>query len=102
MRLAARVISGIRQGLMKKYSRFKLDAKLSLTGGIVLLLLSAGALKALGVSSDVNANWPQWRGPLATGAAPSADPPLTWSETEHLKWKVKVPGSGTASPIVWE
>ncbi len=87
--------------MIKKYSRSKLDAALSLVGGIVLLLLFAGGLSALGASSEVNANWPQWRGPLATGVAPSADPPLTWSETEHLKWKINVPGSGSASPIVW-
>jgi outer membrane protein assembly factor BamB len=47
-------------------------------------------------------NWPQWRGPLATGAAPDATPPLEWSETKNVKWKVKTPGFGTATPIIWE
>ena len=45
--------------------------------------------------------WGQWRGPEATGVARHADPPLTWSETEHVAWKVEVPGRGSASPIVW-
>jgi outer membrane protein assembly factor BamB len=45
--------------------------------------------------------WPQWRGPLATGVAPLADPPVTWSETEHVTWKVNVPGSGDSTPIIW-
>src|SRR6267154_6731167 len=45
--------------------------------------------------------WPQWRGPLTTGYAPLADPPVTWSETEHVKWKVSVLGSGDSTPIVW-
>jgi outer membrane protein assembly factor BamB len=45
--------------------------------------------------------WPQWRGPLATGAAPLADPPLEWSETKNVKWKVKLPGLGDSTPIVW-
>src|SRR5438270_3216234 len=45
--------------------------------------------------------WPQWRGPLATGVAPLADPPVSWSETEHVKWKVNVPGSGDSTPIIW-
>jgi outer membrane protein assembly factor BamB len=48
------------------------------------------------------ANWPQWRGPLANGVAPEADPPLSWSETNHVKWKVAVPGRGTSTPIVWQ
>lgn len=45
--------------------------------------------------------WPQWRGPLATGVAPHAAPPLSWSETKNVRWKVAIPGSGHASPIVW-
>ncbi len=46
-------------------------------------------------------NWHQWRGPLATGVAPQADPPLTWSKRENIQWKVAIPGLGNASPIVW-
>ncbi len=45
--------------------------------------------------------WGQWRGPESTGVARHADPPLTWSETENVAWKVEVPGRGSASPIVW-
>src|SRR5436190_15979689 len=26
-------------------------------------------------------SWPQWRGPLANGVAPRANPPVHWSET---------------------
>jgi outer membrane protein assembly factor BamB len=52
-------------------------------------------------STSPEENWPQWRGPLATGVAPAADPPTTWSETSNVKWKVRIPGRGTATPIVW-
>jgi outer membrane protein assembly factor BamB len=45
--------------------------------------------------------WQAWRGPLATGEAPDADPPVTWSETTNVRWKVAVPGRGHASPVVW-
>ncbi len=45
--------------------------------------------------------WPGWRGPRASGVAPAGKPPLTWSETQNVKWKVPVPGEGTSSPIVW-
>ena len=64
-------------------------------------LLTASIANAGGIPSDVNQFWPQWRGPLATGAAPLADPPKSWSETEHVKWKVKLPASGDSTPIVW-
>ena len=30
------------------------------------------------------------------------NPPLTWSETKNIKWKVRLPGSGSSTPIVWE
>ncbi|MCX6893075.1 MAG: PQQ-like beta-propeller repeat protein [Verrucomicrobia bacterium] len=50
----------------------------------------------------LNQNWPQWRGPLQTGVAPEANPPATWSETNNLKWKVKIPGSSYATPVIWE
>ena len=45
--------------------------------------------------------WPMWRGPLGTGEAPAAKPPLEWSETKNVKWKVALPGLGKSSPIVW-
>jgi outer membrane protein assembly factor BamB len=52
-------------------------------------------------ASDWNQQWPQWRGPLATGVSPTATPPIQWSETRNVKYKVEVPGSGTSTPIVW-
>lgn len=46
--------------------------------------------------------WPQWRGPFGTGvASDNADPPLSWSETQNVKWKTPLPGLGHSSPIVW-
>ena len=46
-------------------------------------------------------HWGQWRGPLATGVAPDANPPVEWSETTNVRWKVEVPGRGSGSPVVW-
>ena len=46
-------------------------------------------------------NWPSWRGPDATGAAPKAKPPAEWSEEKNVRWKVEVPGRGSSSPVVW-
>ena len=53
------------------------------------------------ISEAARNNWPQWRGPLATGVAPKATPPTSWSETEHIRWKIKIPGNGTATPVIW-
>lgn len=67
-----------------------------------LLLLSAARLLAAEAEPTAWRNWPAWRGPLATGEAPLADPPLVWSESYHVRWKVPLPGEGSGTPIVWE
>ena len=46
-------------------------------------------------------NWPAWRGPLANGVAPHANPPVHWSETNNLRWKIPLPGKAHSSPIVF-
>jgi outer membrane protein assembly factor BamB len=45
-------------------------------------------------------DWPYWRGPDADGMA-RGDAPLRWSDTEHIAWKVAIPGRGHSSPVVW-
>jgi outer membrane protein assembly factor BamB len=72
---------------------------------LVALTITIALLMAL-ISPDVYAAsagdyWPTWRGPNATGAAEKANPPLTWSETKNIKWKVKLPGQGSSSPVIW-
>ena len=49
-------------------------------------------------------NWPQWRGPLGTGVAPDANPPVEWSDRDwqNIRWKTKLPGRGHSTPIVWD
>jgi len=51
--------------------------------------------------SDFRKYWSQWRGPLFTGVAPYGDPPVEWSESQNVRWKIEIPGKGHASPIVW-
>ena len=45
--------------------------------------------------------WSRWRGPSGQGLVEGEAYPDTWSETENVLWKVKVPGRGHSSPIVW-
>ena len=68
----------------------------------ILLLAALAATTAAGSNAmDAQRSWPQWRGPLSTGEAPHARPPLEWSETKNVRWKAEVPGLGSSSPIVW-
>lgn len=52
-------------------------------------------------ASEADLYWPQWRGPLGTGVAPHADPPVEWSEEKNIRWKITLPGSGHSAPVVW-
>jgi outer membrane protein assembly factor BamB len=47
-------------------------------------------------------NWTHWRGPTGNGVAAKASPPVEWSDTKNIKWKVEIPGRGLSSPIIWE
>ncbi len=64
-------------------------------------LAASLSIQSVALAAAPDQNWPQWRGPLQNGVAPSADPPVAWSETNNIKWKVKIPGEGSATPIVW-
>ena len=46
-------------------------------------------------------DWPSWRGPRGDGTSAEKRVPQKWSATENIRWKVKVPGVGHASPIVF-
>ncbi len=77
-----------------------------LTIGLLALSLAQGCSK-LSIPTETappetaKEFWPQWRGPLATGVAPEANPASEWSETKNVKWKIKTPGFGTSTPIIW-
>ena len=65
------------------------------TFAMILVLIATAAARADG-------EWPQWRGPSGSGAAAAdADPPTQWNPKHNVKWKVRIPGSGTSTPIVW-
>ena len=71
---------------------------------LILGWLLAAAAVADEPRGDAKANdhWGQWRGPLGTGVAPHATPPLHWDETDgtNIRWKTEIPGLGHSTPIV--
>jgi outer membrane protein assembly factor BamB len=64
-------------------------------------LCLVSSLRAGDLAMDQLKNWHQWRGPLASGAAPHGDPPLQWDEKTNIRWKVAIPGKSSATPIAW-
>jgi outer membrane protein assembly factor BamB len=69
----------------------------------IVATLFTALLAALQARPDTTAEkyWPQWRGPYATGVSKTADPPLEWSETRNIRWKVEIPGRGSGTPVIW-
>ncbi len=45
------------------------------------------------------AEWLQFRGPGGQGTTNEKNLPLTWSDTENVVWKTRLPGYGASSPI---
>jgi outer membrane protein assembly factor BamB len=64
------------------------------------LFLAALVLSGVTLSAQ---NWPQWRGPLATGATAATGFPDTWSTAtgENIAWKLPMPSRSGSTPIVW-
>ena len=60
--------------------------------------LVAGALL---VSTGTAEDWPAWRGPRGDGTSLETRVPTRWGATDNIAWKVAIPGSGHASPIVF-
>jgi len=59
------------------------------------------ALVTLGARAFAGDNWPQFRGPNASGISTNSNLPDKWSATENVAWKTDLPGRSWSSPIVW-
>jgi hypothetical protein len=61
--------------------------------------LVLGATASLGAAAD----WPQFRGPSASGVGSGARPPIHWDAAKgtNVVWKADIPGLAVSSPIVW-
>lgn len=65
---------------------------------IALVVCAWAAVAALPARAD---NWPNWRGPAVDGVAAGTGYVSSWSPTEHVLWRVKLPGLGASTPAVW-
>jgi len=71
------------------------------SAGLACAILLATVPIRVPAAVDPASDWPAWRGPTRDGmAAPGQEPPIRWSETEGILWKVPVPGRGHGSPTL--
>lgn len=45
-------------------------------------------------------DWPQFRGLTGQGHSSEKGLPVTWTETQNVRWKTPIPGSGWSSPSI--
>jgi len=60
-----------------------------------LWMLAAGAALA--------GDWPQFRGPSASGVGDGTNPPVHWDAIKgfNIVWSTEIPGLSVSSPVVW-
>ena len=61
---------------------------------LLILLLSSSLIAQ-------QPNWNQFRGPDGNGKTTASGLPLTWSDTENVRWKTAIHGKGWSSPVMW-
>ncbi len=66
-----------------------------------LFAFALASLLWTGAASGAS-NWPQFRGPDGDGHSEAKGLPLTWSESNHVKWKTPIHDRGWSSPVVWD
>ena len=59
------------------------------------------ALTLLGTSLLAADNWPEFRGPAGDGHADAKGLPVTFGDSDHVKWKTPVHGKAWSSPVIW-
>ncbi len=66
-------------------------------------LILAFILLAVGITTARAQNWPQFRGPGATGVTEGQPKPVKWdpSTSQNVRWKTRIPGLAHSSPVVW-
>jgi outer membrane protein assembly factor BamB len=61
---------------------------------------TAAFLSLVLAALPARADWPQFRGPEGNGISASKGLPLTWSETQNVRWKTTIHGRAWSSPVV--
>src|SRR5262245_33332388 len=80
-----------------------LIARLSCLGLLASLCLFLSEARVASVNAATD-NWPQFRGPQASGQNGAQVLPKSWNveRGENIRWQTPVPGLAHASPIIWE
>ena len=67
---------------------------------VIRILPVLGLLGALLPGAE-ETQWPRFRGPGGAGISDATTVPVQWTDKDY-NWKVKLPGEGHSSPVVWD
>jgi len=71
--------------------------------GMKMMIISGWvATLAVGCLGAAEEAWTMFRGPRGDGSTAACTLPLTWSETNNVRWKTAIPDSGWSTPVVME
>ena len=92
------------QDLIVRVSQAYFDVLLAQDLAVVPILavmpLLAMSLVLAGVAAGAEPEWPRFRGPNGTGLSEAKTIPVSWTEADY-NWKIKLPGIGHSSPVLW-
>ena len=82
-------------------SRFEAVSRRRCSGTIGFLT----ALVILGFTGESSRlladNWPEWRGPTGQGVSAETSAPVSWSRTQNVRWRARLPERGNSTPVVF-
>ncbi len=67
-----------------------------------MITLWASILLTASSATDADSGWARFRGPDGSGHIEGPMPPLEWSSSNNLRWRVPLPGKGSSSPVLTE
>jgi outer membrane protein assembly factor BamB len=83
--------------------RLTLGALLGFHSGVKSIRAACVLVGLVWAGAASGADWPQFRGPDASGVDASAPAPVHWDidKGENIRWRAPIPGLAHSSPIIW-
>jgi outer membrane protein assembly factor BamB len=89
-------MTNIKRDSQRRWQAWILDLGVSLGFGSWILVFCLCCTSVFAADT-----WPQFRGPGGDGHSDAKELPLSWSETNNVKWKLAIHDKGWSSPVIW-
>ncbi len=69
---------------------------------LTVAMVCCGMIHSVICQAQTHENWPQWRGSAFDNRSEAVGLPVEFDRDRNMAWRFELPGSGGASPIVWQ